>query len=119
MSNAKYWPTSLNKFHAVKTTVDGITFDSRKEADYYCYLKTLKRTGEVTGFERQVPYELQPQYIRKGKTVRAIKYVADFVVTYSDGHVEVVDVKGVRTKEYSLKKKLLEYKYPDIDFREV
>lgn len=113
------WPKRRSKYNAQKTTVDGITFDSKKEADYYCELRIMKMAGEVIGFEMQVPYELQPKYQRNGKTVRAIKYVADFVVTYADGHVEVVDVKGVRTKEYRLKRKILEYKYPNILFREI
>ena len=45
--------------------------------------------------------------------------MADFVVTYSDGHVEVIDVKGVRTDVYKLKRKMLLFKYPDLIFREV
>lgn len=112
------WP-KRSKYNAKKTTVDGITFDSKKEADYYCELLIMKMAGEVISFEMQVPYELQPKYQRNGKTFRAIKYIADFVVTYADGHVEVVDVKGVRTKEYRLKRKMLEYKYPNILFREI
>lgn len=67
----------------------------------------------------QVPFTLLDGYKRKGKAVRGIKYYADFVVTYVDGHKEVVDVKGVRTDVYKLKKKLLLAKYPEIDFREV
>lgn len=61
----------------------------------------------------------QPSFKREGKTVRAIKYVADFVVTLADGTREVVDTKGYKTPEYKLKKKLLLYKYPGIIFKEV
>lgn len=99
--------------------MDGITFDSRKEANYYCELKMLKQAGEVLEIELQVPYELQPKYWYKGKAIRAIKYVADFRVTYADGHIEVIDTKGVRTEAYKIKKRLLLYQYPGIDFREV
>lgn len=119
MSYVKYWPVTNNKYHAIKTTVDGITFDSRKEANYYCELKMLKQAGEVLEIELQVPYELQPKYWYKGKAIRAITYVADFMVTYADGRIEVIDTKGVRTEAYKIKKRLLLYQYPGIDFREV
>lgn len=109
----------MSKYHARKTAIDGITFDSKKEADYYCELKMLKLAGVVASFERQVAFELQPKYKKDGKTVRAIRYLADFVVTYDDGHTEVVDVKGLRTDVYKLKRKILEYKYPDIRITEV
>lgn len=108
-----------SKYHARKTSVDGICFDSRKEADYYCELKILKQAGVVASFELQVPFELIPKYKYKGKTVRAMKYIADFVVKYVDGHTEVVDVKGMRTDVYKIKKKMLLYAYPNIDFKEV
>lgn len=109
----------MNKYNAKKTTVDGITFDSRKEANYYCELKMLKMAGIVKDFELQVPYELQPKYRHNGKAIRAITYIADFRVTYTDGHVEIVDVKGVRTDAYKLKKRLLLYQHPDMIFKEV
>lgn len=109
----------MNKYRNKKTEIDGITFDSKKEADYYCELKILKMGKVVEQFERQVPFELLPSFKNNGKTIRGIKYIADFVVRYKDGHTEVVDVKGMRTKEYLLKRKLLLYKYPDMIFREV
>lgn len=109
----------MSKYNSIKATIDGITFDSRKEANYYCELKMLRMAGVVKDFDMQVPFTLLDGYKRKGKAVRGIKYYADFVVTYVDGHKEVVDVKGVRTDVYKLKKKLLLAKYPEIDFREV
>lgn len=109
----------MSKYNSIKVTIDGITFDSRKEANYYCELKMLRMAGVVKDFDMQVPFTLLDGYKRKGKAVRGIKYYADFVVTYVDGHKEVVDVKGVRTDVYKLKKKLLLAKYPEIDFREV
>lgn len=107
------------KYHNKKVEIDGIVFDSKKEGDYYCNLKILKKAGMVKSFELQVPFELQPKFKHEGKTIRAIKYVADFVVTYPDGRQIVVDTKGFRTKEYLLKRKMLLYKYPDILFEEV
>lgn len=109
----------MNKYHNRKTVIDGIKFDSKKEADYYCELRIRRMAHEIAGFDMQVPFILQEAYKRQGKNVQAIKYIADFVVTYPDGRKEVVDVKGLRTEVYKLKKKLLLAKYPDIDFVEV
>lgn len=106
------------KYHNKKVEIDGIVFASKKEGDYYCNLKILKKAGMVKSFELQVPFELQPKFKHEGKTIRAIKYVADFVVNYPDGRQIVVDTKGFRTKEYLLKRKMLLYKYPDILFEE-
>ena len=108
-----------SKYRAKKTVVDGITFDSKKEADFYCELKMLRMAGEVIDFERQVTFELQPKFQHSGKTERAIKYIADFVVKYKDGRTVVVDVKGDKTDVYRIKRKMLLYKHPDMIFEEV
>lgn len=109
-----------NKYKNVKVEIDGIKFDSKFEAEFYFgELQWLYAAGEITNIERQKKYLLQPAFKYRDKAVRAINYVADFVVTYKDGSVEVIDTKGVQTKDYLLKKKLLLYKYPDINFREV
>lgn len=107
-----------SKYHSRKTTIDGITFDSKKEAEYYCQLQILLNGRAIKGFRRQVRYELQEGYTRNGAKVRPIYYVADFVVEYKD-HTEVVDVKGIRTEIYKLKKKILLKKYPEMIFVEV
>lgn len=107
------------KYHNRKVECDGIVFDSIKEKNYYCELKVLRMAGEVIEFERQVTFELQPKFKHVGKTERAIKYIADFVVKYKDGRTVVVDTKGFKTKEYLLKRKMLLYKYPGILFEEV
>ncbi len=114
-----WWPNKKSKYHAKKTELDGIVFDSKKEANYYATLLLLQKSGEVVSFERQVQFELQPHFRYNGKMERAITYVADFVVTYKDGHTEVIDVKGMRTREYNLKRKLLLFRHPDMIFREV
>ena len=109
-----------SKFGAVKTVVDDIEFDSKKEAKYYLRLKLLEKQGSIKGFEMQVPFVLQPKFRTEwGTCIREIKYVADFVVEYSDGHKEIIDVKGYRTKEYNLKKKMFLYVYPGVMFKEV
>lgn len=89
-----------NKYRNDRVRVDGIWFDSKAEARHYGYLKLARDAGFLT-FERQVPYRLEVN----GKLIAT--YRADFVVTWKDGRVEVQDVKGVKTKEYLLKKKLM------------
>lgn len=108
-----------HKYNAKKTVIDGITFDSQREAEFYCELKLLVQAGEVAWFYLQPQFILQKGFTHQGKKYREIKYIADFQIGYPDGLVEVVDVKGHKTKEYELKKKLLLAKYPDINFREV
>ena len=114
----------MSKYRNVKTVVDGITFDSRKEADYYLYLKQLQDNGGITNLQRQVPFEIIPGVWKdevvhlktKDKVVsrclqRPTYYVADFVyIVKSTGQREVVDVKSAITRknaEYRLKKKMM------------
>ena len=108
-----------NKYKNQKIKREGMTFDSQREGDYYCELKMLRMAGEVIDFERQVTFELQPKFKHSGKTERAIKYIADFVVHYKDGRTVVVDVKGDKTDVYRIKRKMLLYKHPDMIFEEV
>lgn len=107
----------MNKYRNIKTIVNGIKFDSKAEAERYIVLRTAQNNGEITDLKLQPQFQLQPKYINnKGKTIRAITYKADFSY-YIRGTLIVEDVKGMETKEFKLKKKMLEYKYPDIDFR--
>ncbi|MEK5332684.1 DUF1064 domain-containing protein [Lysinibacillus sp. FSL W8-0992] len=55
---------------------------------------------------------LLPKFEKNGKKYREIGYNADFTVHYADGHTEGVDIKGMVTKQFELRKKLLEYRYP-------
>ena len=112
-------PPKQNKYYNQKATVDGITFDSQKEAEFYCQLKLRVRAGEIESFDLQPVFILQEGYTHNGKTIRPIIYRADFRINYPDGRHEVVDVKGHKTKEYLLKKKLLLMRYPGIWFTEV
>lgn len=107
-----------SKYHARKVVIDGITFDSRKEAQKYSELKIEKRAGIIRDFELQPEFVLQESYIRDGKKVRPIIYRADFKVIYPDGREVIIDTKGYQTKEYKLKKKILLARYPDIEFIE-
>ena len=109
-----------SKYKAKKTIVDGIRFDSQKEANRYLELKLLEKQGLIKYIDRQTRFELQPSYKKNGKTIRAIYYIADFV--YFDKAKKkmiIEDTKGFRTEVYKLKKKIFEYKYPDLEIKEV
>ena len=91
-----------HKFNAKLTELHGIKFSSKKEANYYLQLLLRQKAGEVLFFLRQIPIHLDA----------GIKYIVDFQVFKSDGTVEFIDVKGMKTPIYILKKKLVENKYP-------
>lgn len=108
----------MSKYHNVKTKIDGITFDSKREAERYCELRLLQRGGVITDLQLQPRFLIQPSYKKNGKTVRAIEYVADFMYKDETGQTIVEDAKGMKTDVYKLKKKLVEYKY-DLTINEV
>lgn len=97
---------SYSKYRAVKTELDGIRFDSKKEAKIYAELKLLERAHEISNLRLQVPYTL----IEKSEYGREIKYIADFVYE-EKGQTVVGDAKGIRTDVYRLKKRLMAEKY--------
>ena len=110
----------MSKYQSKKTIVDGITFDSKAEARRYCELKMLEKAGEIADLQMQFSFQLQPPFRKNGKTIRAINYIADFVYTDTrKRRIVVEDVKGFKTKEYLLKKKLFEYKFPDLTITEI
>lgn len=101
-----------NKYHARKTTVDGITFDSQKEAMRYAELRLLEKAGEIYDLQRQVPFVIIPKMVdANGKKIPETKYIADFTYIEKGKLTRTVeDVKGVKTPEYRLKKKLMLYR---------
>lgn len=101
-----------SKYNAKKVEVDGIKFDSKAESEFYLHLKELKESGEITDFMLQPKYELQPAFEKRGVKFRAIMYVADFLVYHTDGSEQVIDIKGMETADFKLKKKMFEYKFP-------
>ena len=104
----------MNKYNAKKVVVDGITFDSVAESRYYKHLVGLLNEGVVESFEMQKSYTLLDKFAhpKTGKTVRAIKYIPDFEVLYTDGRVEVVDIKGfMKNPVFLLKAKLFMFRY--------
>lgn len=99
-----------SKYHAKKTVVDGITFDSKREADRYLVLKSMEEDGTIEDLRRQVRYELVPAFDVDGRHYRPVYYVADFVYV-EDGKTVVEDVKGMMTDVYKLKSKLFARRY--------
>lgn len=110
-----------NKYNNKKCTVNGIIFDSRKEARRYQELLLLQRAGVIKNLQRQVKYVLIPaqyevveRYDKSGKRLkdgkklieRECAYVADFVYE-EDGKIIVEDTKGMKTKDYIIKRKLM------------
>lgn len=97
----------MNKYHNRKATRGGITFDSQKEAARYDELMLLLRAGRIERLKLQPEFTLQEAFTTpQGEKVRAVRYRADF--SYIQDGVEIVeDVKGCKTKEYQLKKKLM------------
>lgn len=105
----------MTKYGAKKTEVDGISFDSKLEARYYLHLKEKKRNGDIRHFTLQPSYLLQEAFKDDtGQSIRKIEYIADFLITHNDGKVEVVDVKGMETSDFRIKKKMFLYKYPHL-----
>lgn len=111
----------LNKYHNRKITVDGITFDSKKEYLRYMELSLLEKAGKIQNLQRQVEYILIPsQYAmipdkKTGKQKRVCiehqcSYIADFVYL-ENGKLIVEDCKGFRTPEYRIKRKMMLYTY--------
>ena len=97
-----------NKYHNRKATYDGEQFDSLTELSRWKELQLLQRAGEIKDLRRQVPYELIPSQSINGKVVEKVcKYIADFVYTDKSGKTIVEDVKGVKTAEYIIKRKLM------------
>ena len=111
----------MRKYGSKKVIYDGIVFDSKKEARRYCELKLLERAGDIKDLELQKPFELIPAQqepdtigkrggIIKGKVIEnSVKYIADFVYTDGNGRRIVEDTKGVKTKDYVIKRKLMLY----------
>lgn len=109
------------KYNNKKVTVNGQVFDSKKEANRYKELLLLEKAGEIQDLRTQVKFKLIPAQRDEatGKVIeRECSYKADFVYYEEDGETVVEDVKGFRTKEYIIKRKLMLYQY-GIRIREV
>lgn len=100
-----------------KRTCNGIVFDSVLEMKYYrdVVLPGVE-SGDIAQYELQKKYILQDGFVRNGKRVLPITYVADFYIEYSDGRVEVIDIKGCPDNTAKLKRKLFWFRYPEINY---
>ena len=94
----------MNKYNNIKTVVDGIKFDSKREAYYYLYYKRLQDNKIISNLKLQTPIKFDID----GKHI--FTYKADFEYEDEYGH-HYIDVKGVETPVFRLKKKLIEAKY--------
>lgn len=105
----------ISKFFSKKVTIEGITFDSKKEGEYYLKLKQDLKNGLIRDLELQKEYVLLDKFKIGNKTRRKITYKADFsFISTQDDKLHVVDVKSPYTakdKVYRIKKKLFEHKY--------
>lgn len=110
----------MNKYGARKVIIDGEAFDSRLEHRRWCELHWLQRAGEISNLQRQVKFELIPAMRGEDGRIeeRPVTYIADFVYTDSDGKQVVEDAKGVKTKDYIIKRKLMRFVH-GIKIREV
>lgn len=123
-----------SKYGNRKAVIDGITFDSRKEANRFLELRMLERAGKINALERQVKYVLIPTQressseiytkgahkgeLKPGKVLeKECSYIADFAY-FQNGHLVVEDTKGFRTEGYKIKRKLMLERY-GIQIREV
>lgn len=108
----------MSKYHSQKITRNGITFDSRKEYHRYCELLVLQKAGAIKDLHTQVKFVLIPAQYQTtgfsptGKPVqkcleRECAYVADFVYVDDMGVTHVEDTKGMKTKDYIIKRKLM------------
>ncbi len=106
-----------SKYKAIRTTVDGITFASKKEAARYAVLKIAEKAGEIRNLERQPRFKIfvpdSPLMGNETCWTRVCDYVADFSYEVPGlvSNPVIEDVKGFKTPVYRLKKKLVEAQY--------
>lgn len=94
------------KYKSKKTIVNGIEFQSRKEAKRYEVLRDMQKRGEIQDLKLQVPFLLIKSFCLNGRKYRKTEYIADFVYM-KNGKQVVEDTKGFKTDIYKLKKKLM------------
>ncbi len=101
-----------HKYGAIPTTLDGIRFDSKREAFRYMELKLLEKAGIIRDLEPHPKFPIHVAHHRCGELTQVCVYKADF--RYREGPrglLKVEDVKGVCTPVYKLKKKMVEAQY--------
>lgn len=108
-------PEHLNELRGLGMIPSGITFDSEMEAEYYRdVLLPMELAGEVE-VKLQPKFVLIKEFEKGGVKYRPITYSPDFLVNYVGGRSEAIDVKGMQTETFNLKKKLFDFVFPDIN----
>jgi len=105
--------TKLSKFNSIKSEIDGHTFDSKKEAEFYGSLKIKKNAGLIKDFKIQVQYDIMVN------NIHIAYYYLDFQIENNDCSFEYIDIKGkdkksnkfIKTGVFALKKRLVEAIY--------
>lgn len=116
----KYNASANRKYNAKRTNIDGFNFASRKEACYYIYLLIEQKNGRIQSFKLQPKFTLLPAFKKinpisgREKSFQALSYVADFEILHNNGYLEIVDVKGVLTEVFEMKRKIFEEKFPEL-----
>lgn len=104
------------KYGNKQILVNGINFQSKKEANRYMELLLLERAKVISELKLQPKFLLQEAFKKNGKTYRRIEYIADFQYI-ENGKIVVEDTKGFETEVFKIKHKLFEYKYPNLELR--
>ena len=102
-----------SKYNSKKCEYNGQIFDSKDEMIYYVYLLEIQKTRDIK-IELQPKFELIPNYVYQEKKHQGIFYTADFKVTDECGQVVIIDIKGMETQQGNIRRKLFQYRYPDI-----
>jgi hypothetical protein len=108
-----FQPTKRAKYNNKRIRVDGILFDSQKEADYYSELKLQLKAGTIRGFCRQPEFILVEGFGAR----KPVTYRADFIVFHLDGTAEIIDTKGMETETFRIKHKQFLNKFPGLELK--
>lgn len=112
----------MTKYHSKLTIVNGIKFQSKLESDRYQQLLLLEKAGEICDLALQLEFQIFHGFVNAetGEKEKSSFYVADFVYLDCKAHKWIAeDTKGVETKEFRLKWKLVKQKYPEYTFRKL
>ena len=112
----------MTKYHAQKTTIDGITFDSKLEADRYVQLRWLEKAGEIQALVLQPEFQILRGFVNPdtGEKTKSRFYVGDFgYIDNANNKIIIEDTKGMETAEFRLKWDLVKSLYPQFEFRKV
>jgi len=110
------------KYGAKKTTVDGITFDSKLEAERFQQLRLLEKAGEITGLVLQPEFQILQGWVHPetGEKTKSRFYIGDFrYIDNATNKMVVEDTKGMETPEFRLKWDLVRSQYPQYEFRKI